>query len=123
MKKLDEEQLNQISEELSEYLVERALGKINNGDFEGTIGDCTTALLLNTTNSLAYLYRGMAQNRLANYALAVMDLTSALDINLNLADAYIERSEAYEELEDVDSADKDFQAAIKLNPQIRKGLK
>jgi tetratricopeptide (TPR) repeat protein len=63
-----------------EYNVQ-SLMKYQNNDFAGAISDCTKAIELDPTNSLAYLYRGHAKRGLKDYEGAMADYMKCFALN------------------------------------------
>lgn len=123
-------------------LTQRGIEKLQLGDYLGAIADFDRALSLDSHNSLAYYYRGLAQRQLENSPSfqeaylqarqiqgaarlqvgdeqeAIADFTYVLKHNPQATFAYINRGLARLESGEVQQAVTDFTAALNLEPNL-----
>src|SRR5207247_1037530 len=75
------------------------------------------AILLNPSDAIAYINRGLAYRNLKDYPRAIADYDQAIQLNPNYATAYINRGIVYADLKDYPRACQDFKHAIELDPK------
>jgi serine/threonine-protein kinase len=96
---------------------ERALAKLNKGDWSGVITDETGAIWRNSRLAEAYDGRGQAHWAQGNLKAALDDYNSALALNPRLADCWYHRALIKSRLKDRTGTIADCSEALKLNPR------
>ena len=105
-----------VDQVLVTRLLARAQEKARQGDFQGSIADCTLAVQLDPRNSRAYSQRGSARYKSGDLAGAIADYTQVIQLAGD-ARAYFNRGIARYRLEDYEGAVADYTQALGLNPQ------
>ena len=80
------------------------------------INKWNNAIVKDPTNSIAYLYRGLAKFQLKDYQGAIQDYSKCIELDPNNKDAYRCRAFAMEELKDYQSAIQDYSKLIEHDP-------
>jgi|GEM_PF-978014 len=97
--------------------LENGVVLINAGNSQKAIAMFTTAIKLNPSYEVFYLFRGNAYGEAGDNQQAIKDLTKALKLNPKYPNAYVSRGNAYARLQNYQQAVKDYSMAIKLNPK------
>jgi tetratricopeptide (TPR) repeat protein len=106
---------------------ERGNKRLDRGEFDAAIADCTDALRLDPNYAWAYGNRGLGLIKKKRYAEAIPDLDQAIRLEPTLADAYLNRGLARQQLGQYDSAIADYARVLRLKPddvlaQYNRGL-
>ena len=96
----------------------RSYAKLQIGDYNGVVQDCSEAIRINSQDSnaaLAYLYRAYAKFALKQYEGATHDCTSAIRLDPFDEEAMSLRGMAKLQLNDYVGAQNDYTEALRLN--------
>lgn len=99
----------------ADNLFQQGEAKLQDGDYKGALEIYNEVLKLDTTNSGAYVSRGVARFGLGDKQGAIRDFTQALQLDANNADIYRKRGGVYMVIGDKRSAREDFKQAAKLS--------
>jgi tetratricopeptide (TPR) repeat protein len=99
-----------------EDLVNRGIGKAQNGDVDGAIADFNRAAELNPKDDAPYFNRAQAKRLKNDTAGAVADYTKAIELGSTNPAAYNNRGNARAETHDKEGAIADYTRAIELKP-------
>lgn len=110
-------QVIKIKPYLAEPYLNRAIAKIQLGDYQGADLDCTEAINRNPFLPQAYYARGFARKKMEFYKEAIADFTKALEFSPNSLNLLMNRMDALERIKDYSSAMTDLDAYLKLNPK------
>jgi tetratricopeptide (TPR) repeat protein len=94
---------------------QQALDAFKKGDYDMAISCATLAIHLDSSDAMAYYYRGTAHQAQSDNDKAIADLDRAIALNPKNANAYYWRGEAYQAQGDNDHAIADFSMAIQGN--------
>ncbi len=95
-----------------------AKSKYKDRDYAGVIEQYTLAIQLNSSDALAFCYRGVAHYRLGDTNMAMSDYNRAIDIDPNLSIAYYRRGYLNYLAKDYISAIADYNKAIEFKPDF-----
>lgn len=102
---------------LWEPYMQRAIAKIQLGDYLSAELDCNEAIRRNPFSPQAYYTRGFTKMRLEKYDEAVEDFSQALEFSPQNGFLLSNRAIAYELSEDYEKAQEDLLHYIRLNPK------
>jgi Flp pilus assembly protein TadD, contains TPR repeats len=98
-----------------ESLLQRAVERGRQGDFEAAILALNQVIQLAPTNATAFTLRGVAYTNLGNAKQALADFTKAIELAPKAAAAYGYRSVVRRQLQDLPGALADVNEAIKID--------
>jgi len=108
----------QSADELDiEALLERAIEKVNEEDYQGAIDDLTAVIQRDETVWDAYFFRAFSYSQSGDQNRAIDDYTRALIILPHDWTTYALRGDLYLLTEDLVQADIDYEQSIYLNPR------
>jgi tetratricopeptide (TPR) repeat protein len=110
-------QVIKIKPYLAEPYLDRAIAKIQLGDYQSADEDCTKAIEINPFVPQAYYARGFARRKLNYYDEAIADFTKALEFSPNSLYLIMNRMDARDANKDYQGAMKDCEAYLKLSPK------
>lgn len=100
-----------------ETLLERAISKLDDEDFEGAISDLDTIIDIDETLWDAYFFRGFAQSEIGDFDRAIDDYTRAINIRPYDWATYSLRGDLYLQTGDLAQANLDYDQTLYLNPR------
>jgi len=106
----------------AEAYYNRAMSKLQQGDFSGAIADCNKSIGINPNFFVVYYVRGLSKNDIEDYNGAIADFTKAIEIEPNFIMAYSNRAGAKKALEDYNGAIADFTKSIEVNPHDARAM-
>ena len=101
----------------AEAFLNRANARGFNGDVNGAIADCSSAIDLDPKLTSAHYNRGIAGLRNGDLDGAISDLSRAIDLSPNTGDYYNDRGLAKLRKDDNDGAIADFTRSTELDPK------
>jgi len=110
-------QVIKIKPYLAEPYLNRAIAKIQLGDYQGADRDCSEAIKINPFLPQAYYARGFARKKLNFLPEATADFTKALEFSPNSLYLLMNRMDAKEKDKDYLGALDDLDAYLKLSPK------
>lgn len=110
-------QVIKIKPYLAEPYLNRAIAKIQLGDFQGADKDCSQAIEINPFLPQAYYARGFARRRMNFFNEAIADFSKALEFSPNSLYLIMSRMDARENAKDYEGAMKDVDMYLKLSPK------
>ncbi len=110
-------QVIKIKPYLAEPYLDRAIAKIQLGDYQGADEDCTKAIEINPFLPQAYYARGFARRRMTFYDEAIADFTKALEFSPNSLYLLMNRMDALDLKKDYKGAMTDLDTYLKLSPK------
>lgn len=99
-------------------MIGRARTLIDQNDFQGALNVLDAGAKLDPNNAFVYGWRGIANNRLSQYAQAISEFDHALQLDSKYAVGLNGRGYAYYMTGDIDRALADLNAAIAINPNL-----
>ena len=107
-----------VNAESADFYFNRALKKVDEGDYYGAISDYNKVIEIIPNDANAYYNRGNIKGRdLKDYYGSLLDLNKAIEINPNNDQMYISRCVVKTNLKDYYGALSDCNKAIKINPK------
>lgn len=110
-------QVIRIKPYLAEPYLNRAIAKIQLGDYQGADQDCSEAIDRNPFLPQAYYARGFARRKMSYFKEAIADFTKALEFSPNNLNLLMSRMDARDANKDYQGAMSDLEAYLKLNPK------
>jgi len=110
-------QVIKIKPYLAEPYLNRAIAKIQLGDYQGADQDCGEAIERNPFLPQAYYARGFARQKMNYFPEAVADFTKALEFSPNSLYLLMNRMDARERNKDYKGAMSDLDTYLKLSPK------
>ena len=110
-------QVIKIKPYLAEPYLNRAIAKIQLGDYQGADKDCSTAIEINPFLPQAYYARGFARRKMNLDKEAIVDFSKALEFSPNSLYLIMNRLDARVNIKDYDGAMKDVEEYQKLSPK------
>ena len=110
-------QVIKIKPYLAEPYLNRAISKIQLGDYQSADRDCTKAIEINPFLPQAYYTRGFARRKMKFFNEAVADFTKALEFSPNTLYLLMNRMDARDNIKDYAGAMKDLETYLKLSPK------
>jgi tetratricopeptide (TPR) repeat protein len=110
-------QVIRIKPYLPEPYLDRAIAKIQLGDFQGADQDCTEAIQINPFLPQAYYARGFARKKMNFFTEAVADFSKALEFSPNSLYLLMNRMDARDRNKDYTGAMSDLDLYLKLSPK------
>lgn len=110
-------QVIKIKPYLAEPYLQRAIAKINLGDYQGADQDCSEAIERNPFMPFAYYARGFARRGLEFYPEAVADFTKAIEFSPNSQYLLLNRIDTRERNKDYAGALNDLETYQRINPK------
>jgi tetratricopeptide (TPR) repeat protein len=110
-------QVVKIKPYLAEPYLNRAIAKIQLGDYQGGDKDCSLAIEINPFLPQAYYARGFARRKMGFFNEAIADFTKALEFSPNSLYLLMSRMDARENVKDYTGAMTDLDAYLKLSPK------
>lgn len=110
-------QVVKIKPYLAEPYMNRAIAKIQLGDYQGGDKDCSLAIEINPFLPQAYYARGFARRKMGFFNEAIADFTKALEFSPNSLYLLMSRMDARENVKDYTGAMTDLDAYLKLSPK------
>jgi tetratricopeptide (TPR) repeat protein len=99
----------------SPALRSRAILYLTLGRFDDALQDFNQVIANNGSDSIAFLDRGVAQEKLGNRAAAVGEYSRSIELAPTAA-AYVDRGNAYAQMQQLEKALADFNSALALEP-------
>jgi tetratricopeptide (TPR) repeat protein len=96
---------------------EKALDKMQAGNYTGALRDYTEAIRLDATEPAYFLNRGLAHEKLKNYAAAYNDYTQALRLDEHFEKAWLNRGNVLMRQQLYKEAIEDYTSALLFNNQ------
>jgi len=110
-------QVINIKPYLPEPYLNRAIAKIQLGDYQGADQDCTEAIKINPFIPQAYYARGFARKKMNYLTEAITDFTKALEFSPNSLYLIMNRMEVKDKNKDYTGAMSDLDLYLKLSPK------
>ena len=110
-------QVIKIKPYLAEPYLDRAIAKIQLGDYQSADEDCSKAIEINPFLPQAYYARGFARRKLTFHKEAIADFSKALEFSPNSLHLLMNRMDAYDAIKDFKSAMEDCDSYLKLSPK------
>jgi len=110
-------QVIKIKPYLADPYLNRAIAKIQLGDFQGADQDCSEAIKINPFLPQAYYARGFARKKMNYYVEAAADFTKALEFSPNSLYLIMNRMDARDKNKDYTGAMSDLDLYLKLSPK------
>jgi tetratricopeptide (TPR) repeat protein len=110
-------QVVKIKPYLAEPYLNRAIAKIQLGDYQGGDKDCSLAIEINPFLPQAYYARGFTRRKMGFFNEAIADFTKALEFSPNSVHLLMSRMDARENVKDYTGAMTDLDAYLKLSPK------
>lgn len=110
-------QVIKIKPYLAEPYLQRAIAKINLGDYQGADQDCSEAIERNPFMPFAYYARGFARRGLEFYPEAIADFTKAIEFSPNSQHLLLNLIDTRERNKDYEGALKDLETYQRINPK------
>jgi len=110
-------QVIKIKPYLAEPYLNRAIAKIQLGDYQGADKDCSAAIEINPFLPQAYYARGFARRKMNFFNEAIADFTKALEFSPNSLYLIMNRMDARENIKDYAGAMSDAETYLKLSPK------
>lgn len=110
-------QVIKIKSYLAEPYLNRAIAKIQLGDYQGADQDCGEAIERNPFLPQAYYARGFARQKMSYFPEAIADFTKALEFSPNSLYLLMNRMDARERNKDYKGAMSDLDTYLKLSPK------
>ncbi len=110
-------QVIRIKPYLAEPYLNRAIAKIQLGDYQGADEDCSEAISRNPFLPQAYYARGFARRKMSYFTEAIADFTKALEFSPNNLNLLMSRMDARAGNKDYQGAMTDLETYSKLNPK------
>jgi len=110
-------QVIKIKPYLAEPYLNRAIAKIQLGDYQGADQDCTQAIQINPFIPQAYYARGFARKKMNFNAEAIADFSKALEFSPNSLYLLMNRMDARDKNKDYTGAMSDLDEYLKLSPK------
>lgn len=110
-------QVIKIKPYLAEPYLNRAIAKIQLGDYQGADQDCSEAITLNPFLPQAYYARGFARKKMDFFNEAIADFTKALEFSPNSLYLLMNRMDARDRVKDYEGAMSDLDIYLKLSPK------
>lgn len=110
-------QVIKIKSYLAEPYLDRAIAKIQLGDYQGANEDCTKAIEINPFIPQAYYARGFARRKMNYYNEAIADFSKALEFSPNSLYLIMNRMDARDANKDYQGAMADCETYLKLSPK------
>lgn len=110
-------QVIKIKPYLAEPYLNRAIAKIQLGDYQGADQDCTEAINKNPFMPQAYYARGFARRKMNYYKEAIADFSKALEFSPNSLYLIMNRMDARDANKDYKGALVDLETYLKLSPK------
>ena len=108
-------QVIRIKPYLAEPYLNRAIAKIQLGDYQGADEDCSEAISRNPFLPQAYYARGFARRKMSYFTEAIADFSKALEFSPNNLNLLMSRMDALDANKDYKGAMTDLEAYFKLN--------
>lgn len=108
-------QVIRIKPYLAEPYLNRAIAKIQLGDYQGADEDCSEAISRNPFLPQAYYARGFARRKMSYFTEAIADFSKALEFSPNNLNLLMSRMDARDANKDYKGAMSDLEAYFKLN--------
>jgi tetratricopeptide (TPR) repeat protein len=108
-------QVIRIKPYLAEPYLNRAIAKIQLGDYQGADEDCSEAISRNPFLPQAYYARGFARRKMSYFKEAIADFSKALEFSPNNLNLLMSRMDARDANKDYKGAMSDLEAYFKLN--------
>jgi len=110
-------QVIKIKPYLAEPYLNRAIAKIQLGDYQGADQDCTDAIQINPFLPQAYYARGFARKKMNYFVEATADFSKALEFSPNSLYLIMNRMDARDRNKDYTGAMSDLDLYLKLSPK------
>ncbi|MDP4238755.1 MAG: tetratricopeptide repeat protein [Bacteroidota bacterium] len=110
-------QVIKIKPYLAEPYLNRAIAKIQLGDYQGADQDCSEAIKINPFLPQAYYARGFARKKMNFFTEATADFTKALEFSPNSLYLLMNRMDARDRNKDYTGALSDLDTYLKLSPK------
>ena len=110
-------QVIKIKPYLAEPYLNRAIAKIQLGDYQGADQDCTDAIQINPFLPQAYYARGFARKKMNFNTEAIADFSKALEFSPNSLYLLMNRMDARDKNKDYTGALSDLDEYLKLSPK------
>ena len=110
-------QVIKIKPYLAEPYLDRAIAKIQLGDYQSADQDCSKAIEINPFLPQAYYARGFARRKLGFNAEAITDFSKALEFSPNSLYLLMNRIDAKVSVKDYTSAIVDLELYMRLSPK------
>lgn len=110
-------QVIKIKPYLAEPYLNRAIAKIQLGDYQGADQDCSEAININPFLPQAYYARGFARKKLNFLKEAIADFDKALEFSPNTLYLIMNRMDAKDRIKDYPGAMSDLDLYLKLSPK------
>ena len=95
---------------------EKGMTQIQNREAGAAIESFDRAIALNSTDTAAYINRGILYDEKGDYAAAIADYTTAIEQFPNLDEAYYNRGNTYHQLGEFEKSVADYSKAIEMSP-------
>ncbi len=106
----------------SQELLEQAIRRYNDSNYEGAIGDLNGVVVLDPGNYEAWHYLGGCYHRLQNYPEAIKAYTKALEINPKSEYSFLNRGLSRHYQGDTTAAIDDYSQSLKIKREFFKSL-
>ncbi len=110
-------QVIKIKPYLAEPYLDRAIAKIQLGDYQSADEDCSKAIEINPFLPQAYYARGFARRKLNFHKEAIIDFSKALEFSPNSLHLLMNRMDARDAIKDYAGAMEDCNTYLKLSPK------
>ena len=110
-------QVIKIKPYLAEPYLDRAIAKIQLGDYQSADEDCSKAIEINPFLPQAYYARGFARRKLTFHKEAIADFSKALEFSPNSLHLLMNRMDARDAIKDYKGAMDDCDSYLKLSPK------
>ncbi len=110
-------QVIKIKPYLAEPYLDRAIAKIQLGDYQSADEDCSKAIEINPFLPQAYYARGFARRKLTYHKEAIADFSKALEFSPNSLHLLMNRMDALDAIKDYKAAMEDCDSYLKLSPK------
>lgn len=99
----------------------RAIIRIDAGDFDGALDDIDKASKLEPTSPLPVYNRGLVRLRQKDFSAAILEFDAAIKLDPEYAAAFLDRGAAHEAQKSLDLAQQDYETACRLDPDSPHG--